>query len=76
MAKLKRSNKEPKGELKWRSKQKKGAIMKPSTFKAIEKKAKAEGATNPKAVAGKAYWDTVRSKYQGRKKIAKKKQRM
>jgi len=49
--------------LKWRRKQKRGAIMKPSTFAAIEKKAAASGATNPKAVAGRAYWKTAKAKY-------------
>ncbi len=41
--------------LSWRKKQKRGAIMKPSTFKSIEKKAAASGASNPSAVAGFAY---------------------
>lgn len=56
--------------LSWRKKQKRGAIMKPSTFKKIEKEAKASGASDPKAVAGKAYWKTVKSKY-GKKKGSK-----
>lgn len=59
---------EQKGLLKWRSKQKEGAIMKPSTFKSIEKKAAARGARDPKAVAGAAYWSTAESKYAKRKK--------
>jgi hypothetical protein len=53
----------PKAELAWRAKQKKGAIMKPETFKAIERKAAAAGATNPAAVAGHAYWVTAKEKY-------------
>jgi hypothetical protein len=55
------------GLKKWRRKQKKGAIMKPSTFAAIEAKAKASGATNPEAVAGKAYWNTAKAKYRKRR---------
>ncbi len=62
------AKKETKGLLDWRSKQKEGAIMKPSTFKEIERKAAAGGARDPKAVAGSAYWKTAESKYQGRKK--------
>ena len=52
-----------KGLLAWRSRQKRGAIMKPSTFKKIKRKAQASGATNPEAVAGKAYWRTAKAKY-------------
>jgi hypothetical protein len=47
----------------WRAKQSRGAIMKPSTFEEIEKKAKAAGATDPEKVAGAAYWKTARAKY-------------
>lgn len=54
--------------LRWRRRQKRGAIMKPSTFLAIERKAKASGATNPAAVAGAQYWKTERAKFKGRKK--------
>jgi hypothetical protein len=54
--------------LKWRRKQARGKIMKPSTFKSIEKSAEAAGATNPKAVAGKAYWRTAKAKYSASKK--------
>lgn len=49
--------------LAWRSRQAPGAIMKPSTFQGIEQEAAASGATNPKAVAGKAYWNTAKSKF-------------
>ncbi len=49
--------------LSWRKKQKRGAIMKPSTFKSIEKKAAASGASNPSAVAGAAYWKTAQAKF-------------
>ena len=55
-----------KGLLAWRSRQKPGAIMKPSTFEAIKKKAAASGATSPEAVAGAAYWDTAEAKYRKR----------
>lgn len=54
--------------LKWRKRQKRGAIMKPSTFKEIEARAAASGATNPKDVAGHAYWATARKKFAKRKK--------
>ena len=49
--------------LRLRSKQKRGAIMKPSTFEKIKHKAAASCATNPEAVAGAAYWTTARKKY-------------
>lgn len=52
----------------WRAKQKPGAIMKPSTFKKVEKKAAASGATSPEKVAGAAYWKTARAKYRESKK--------
>lgn len=52
----------------WRRRQKRGAIMKPSTFESIKRKAAAAGATNPEAVAGKAYWNTAKEKYRASKK--------
>jgi len=52
----------PKKVRQWRRKQKKGAIMKPSTFAKIERGAARKGARNPKKVAGKAYWRTVLAK--------------
>lgn len=55
----------------WRSKQPKGAIMKPETFKKIERSAAKRGATNPSAVAGKAYWNAAEKKYAGRGKSDK-----
>lgn len=58
---------ESKRLLAWRKKQKRGAIMKPSTFKKIEAKARASGATNPEAVAGRAYWNTANLKFRKRK---------
>ncbi len=53
----------PRKVLSWREKQKKGSIMRPSTFKRIEKEAKKAGYTDPKAVAGKAYQTTLMAKY-------------
>jgi hypothetical protein len=47
-----------KKELTWRKKQKRGAIMKPSTFKKIAK----ESPGGEKA-AGSAYWKSVHKKY-------------
>lgn len=52
-----------KGMLAWRSRQKTGAIMKPSTFESIKRKAAASGASNPEAVAGRAYWNAAKKKY-------------
>src|SRR5216683_2758997 len=49
--------------LKWREKQEPGSIMHPATFKAIKKAAKAAGAKDPEAVAGSAYWATVKAKH-------------
>ena len=49
--------------LKWRSRQKKGAIMKPSTFERIKRSASQRGARNPEKVAGKSYWQATRVKY-------------
>ena len=48
------------GLKKWRKEQKPGAIMKPSTFKAIEKKA-------GKDVAGAAYWKAAKAQYKASK---------
>jgi hypothetical protein len=42
--------------------------MKSSTFKKIVASAKKGGASNPSAVAGKAYWATAKIKYKHRKK--------
>lgn len=58
----------PKQMLKWRAKQAPGAIMTPEEFAAIERKAAAGGARNPKKVAGAAYWGTVKAKYKAAKK--------
>ncbi len=56
--------------LAWRKGQKRGAIMKPSTFKDIEHKAMMEGMSKESAakVAGRAYWNTEKKKYRDRKK--------
>ena len=53
--------------LAWRKKQKKGGIMKPSTFSKIKAKASATGAKNPEEVAGAAYWKTAKAKFAERK---------
>jgi len=47
----------------WRNRQAPGAIMKPSTFKEIERSAARSGADDPEAVAGAAYWATAKAKY-------------
>lgn len=61
---LKKKNPEiPEEVLEFREKVPKGKIMKPSTFKAIEKKAKRGKYKKPRAVAGAAYWKTVKAKY-------------
>jgi len=75
MARGKPKPRKGKGMLAWRSRQKRGKIMRPSTFEAIKRKAAAAGATNPEAVAGKAYWRTAKSKYvlANRAKVRKKK---
>ena len=59
---------EQKGLVKWRGKQKEGAIMKPKTFEAIKRRAAASGADDPEAVAGAAYWNTAEAKYRKSKK--------
>lgn len=56
----------PKKVLRWRERQRKGRIMRPSTFKRIEREARRRGATDPTAVAGAAYWKTVRAKFRRR----------
>jgi hypothetical protein len=55
--------------LKWRRKQKRGAIMKPETFKGIEASVESKGLSPEKAkkVAGAAYWRSVKRKYAGSK---------
>ena len=55
------------GMLAWRSRQKRGAIMKASTFKKIQRRgARRYGAKRGKKIAGVAYWKTVRAKYRKR----------
>ncbi len=49
--------------LSWRSRQKSGEIMTPETFEKIKRSAAARGYRNPEAVAGAAYWKTVKAKY-------------
>ena len=53
----------PEKVLAWRERQRKGSIMKPKTFRAIERKAGRGGYLDPSAVGGKAYWITVLNKY-------------
>lgn len=52
-----------KKELAWRARQRPGTIMHRRTFKEIEHEAEGRGYRNPKAVAGAAYWRTVRAKH-------------
>jgi len=65
--------------LAWRRKKSPGAIMKPETFEEIKGKAEAKGKyRSPTAVAGAAYWQTVRAKWRERRskaraRVAKKK---
>ena len=63
----------PEDVLVWRRKQKPGKIMRPSTFKEIEQKAREAGYDDPRAVAGAAYWRTVKAKYRKAKKKSNKK---
>ncbi len=65
---------ESEGLLAWRRKQKKGAIMKASTFERIVREKMAEGMSEDRArrVAGAAYWNTAESKYSGLHKRLKK----
>ena len=51
----------PEKILEWRRRQKKGAIMKPSTFKKIAR-------SLSKKAAGAAYWRAVRKKYRNRRR--------
>ena len=62
MARGKPKPRKGKGLLAWRSRQKPGAIMKPSTFEKIKRKAR--GAyKSPEAVAGATYWKTAKLKF-------------
>ena len=67
---MKKKKKESSALLGWRSKQKRGGIMKPATFDKIERSAIARGLTieQAKREAGRAYWDTAKSKYKKSKK--------
>jgi hypothetical protein len=64
---------ESEGLKKWRKKQKRGAIMKPATFKKLEAKAKAAGYDDPAAVAGRAYWNTAEAKFKKKKRFSREK---
>ena len=68
MAKGKPEPRKGKGLLAWRSRQKTGKIMRPSTFEKIKKSASKSGATDPEAVAGKAYWGAAHKKYKESKR--------
>jgi hypothetical protein len=57
--------------LKYRERQRRGAVMRPSTFAAIERRAAAGGAYDPAAVAGAAYWKTLAAKYRGNPDLEK-----
>ncbi|MFW9871197.1 MAG: hypothetical protein ACFFEL_16340 [Candidatus Thorarchaeota archaeon] len=52
--------------LKWRRKQKRGTIMKPSLFDKIA--SKAGGGEKGQRIAGAAYWAAARKKYAESKK--------
>ena len=59
--------KKRKGLLAWRRRQKRGAVMKPSTFRKIVRKARRKyGIKRAKKIAGAAYWRTARAKYRKR----------
>jgi len=53
----------PERVLAWRERLRKGSIMKPKTFKGIKGKAGRAGYRTPSAVAGKAYYVTLLSRY-------------
>lgn len=54
-----------KGLLAWRSRQKQGAIMKPSTFEEIKaENIRKYGTKRAKKIAGKAYWKTAQARYE------------
>ena len=58
------------GLLAWRSRQKVGAIMKPSTFEDIKKSEMERGLSEERATkaAGASYWRSARKKFKERKK--------
>lgn len=58
----------PRAMLEYRERAGRGKIMRPETFEEIKRKAAASGATDPEAVAGAAYWKTLRAKFRNRKK--------
>lgn len=52
------------GLLRWRKKQKKGAIMSKKTFEKIRRQAERKyGKKRAMKIAGSAYWKTARAKY-------------
>lgn len=69
MARGRPKRRKGKGLLAWRSRQKRGAIMKPATFKKIKKKAQRKyGVKRAKKIAGSAYWKTAKAKYRRRRR--------
>jgi hypothetical protein len=58
------------GLRRWRREQKKGAIMKSSTFEKIKESEEARGLSEERATkaAGATYWRAARKKYKERKK--------
>ena len=58
----------PEPELEWRRHRRPASIMRPSTFHEIERRARARGYRNPKAVAGAVYWRVAGSKFRRRRR--------
>jgi len=61
----------PEKLLKWRKKQKRGAIMKPATFeKIVARCIRKYGYPRARCekIAGGAYWETAKAKFEERKK--------
>lgn len=58
----------PEAMLRYRERAGRGRIMSPETFEKIKRSAAARGATDPEAVAGAAYWRTLRAKFRERRK--------
>jgi len=53
----------PERVLEWRDRQREGSIMSPTTFRGIQRRARAGGYAEPSSVAGKSYWIAVLTKY-------------
>jgi len=66
MARSRKTHHEPAAELRWRSRQRPGAIMRPATFERIVRKTMARygiGRARAEKIAGRAYWTTVKARY-------------